>query len=104
MCRFHEAVCHKCSKSGHISRVCRSLRLWILDPGKTALSACQRTSESANAMNEVVLLLVDPSANSLLWYENCTIGATMVWLLVDTGSEVTTLPEKMAATTDYPLL
>lgn len=108
-CKFRNANCNKCGRVGHIARVCRSSTADSMHK-KNYSNTRQLNEENVDHSNtdDVVLSLKDESINSInlsmkpkLWHEDCVVGGASVRFLVDTGSEVTTIPKKLAIATGY---
>ena len=88
-CKFRRATCQLCSKRGHISTVCQTVSSNVL------ISA---SDTKGNSSSDSVILAMSPGAGNL-WWESCSIGKTVVCFLVDTGSQVTVLPQSLAIRT-----
>ena len=92
-CKFRDAKCFKCNRRGHIAAACKS---------RTSASIAQTSCKPRvqHMISDVVLSVTsDISSESRLWTEWCTVGKVNVSFLIDTGSEVTLLPEKLATAT-----
>ena len=96
-CKFRTAQCRKCFRTGHIERACQSNS----NNGNTKDNRLHHVELDSRSIEPVVLAL--KSNNSNLWVETCIIGNVSIKFTIDTGSEVTIIPEDIAAILDFEI-
>lgn len=114
-CKYRDVVCRNCNRKGHMSRVCRSAAAAAANQSRKSARQMRHLAEvgaeDSEGSGEVILSITTQqytSTNKLtsaakFWYVQCSIGDASARFLVDTGSEVTLVPEKLVAATGYTM-
>lgn len=96
-CPAKDSECRKCGKKGHWSVVCRSR-------AKTQNHQARNFKKSANAVTEEsdVFLGSISDSSAAAWKVNLDVEGQEVSFRIDTGADVTVLPEKIFKTLLHP--
>ncbi|PAA64507.1 hypothetical protein BOX15_Mlig000968g3 [Macrostomum lignano] len=100
-CRFQEAKCHKCGKVGHLATVCRSKAMNAIQ----RMPSCSPSPGNTSSYHlELIHAVRQPKTGcSDQWFVRCRLGKTEVNMLVDTGSQVTVVPDQIAKSSGLEL-
>ena len=88
-CPAKDVICHKCSLKGHYARYCKTKRKIdeiTLEPGETTDTSSTETVEFLDS--------VDAVASGTPWLINVQLNNRDLEFKVDTGADVTVLPEE----------
>ena len=98
-CKFRDAICHACGKRGHIAPACRSKQRQPQGPpplkrGQTGTKANYVGVEADPAEEELHLFTLERGSRKVkpIRYQ-LTLDGIPVWMELDTGAEVSVLPE-----------
>ena len=90
-CPAREVTCYKCSKKGHFSTVCRSTG---------SVRAVQYSEEMQDDTDNFLrgVETEHPPAKINPWTVPLTVNGTVVKFKIDTGADVTSIPETIFRT------
>ena len=86
-CPAKDAVCHKCSKKGHYGAVCRS---------------SSKTVGMVEEEDYAFLGEIETATSENPWCVNLTLNKSHVYFKIDTGADVTVIPERIFKTLRPP--
>ena len=93
-CRYKNVKCKSCHKIGHLMKVCKN--------NPTFSSSSNMVSTSSD--NNVVLSVNDSSdSRPTLLTEKCFLGDAVIEFMLDTGSQVSMIPEMKAEEAGYDI-
>ena len=86
VCPARDAICHKCSRRGHFKKYCRSAgRVWEIHQ--------ENSEDSSDETTETFIGVVDSHQETPDWTVNVLVNEQPVKFSIDTGADVTVIPE-----------
>ena len=95
-CKFKNSMCRSCHKIGHLMKVCKN---------KSSFPSSNNINETTTDEGDLILSVADSDTDSkpVLLTEKCFLGNADIDFLIDTGSQVTMIPQSFADRTGYDI-